>query len=249
MVLDKFGRSSHSEKKRKNLLPMKTIAFTEHGNIDCEHKKICNVADPNDGHDAVNLSFMQSKTVGFTYYGNINCEKKQLVNVADPTVDTDAVNRKYVKSEMAKYQVELDTIKKTMTMFEKGLQQAFITIDDKISKENEQIQTKITNDLQKLKDDLKKRIEILWAKIAEQTSKLNDVKNEIDKSTRDLVDNLQSVIEAKISRMNQTINVTLTPRFSELSLKIGNVNDDLKTLLKKEIDKLRKEIKSLDRKP
>lgn len=149
MGLDKFGRASHSKSSvSRNLFPVKTIAFTEHGNIDCENLKICNLADPSVSTDAANRGYVDKRMIGFTPDGSIDCDGKRISNLANPIDGKNAVNKKHmdgeirrvVKQNLDNYKVEedkkLESIKKTLVDLKNGLQHFINETDDKIEGEH-----------------------------------------------------------------------------------------------------------------
>lgn len=59
MCLDKCGKAPHSEYTGKIFSEDgKTVAFAEQGNIECDNKKICNLANPVVGSEAESRKYL-----------------------------------------------------------------------------------------------------------------------------------------------------------------------------------------------
>lgn len=231
MGLDKFGRtSSDSAKKRKILvLPTRTIQFTEHGNIDCENKKICNVAEPNDGTDAINLKYMRNNTVGFTFFGNVNCRKKQLVNVAEPTADTDAVTIKFLLNHLKPWALELDKIKKTLSKLDLRLQQTLNTTDNKI--EN------LQKTMSKLELGLQQALNTTDDKIVNLQANINKIEGEFRSSLQTEVNG----IKKETRESSSMFNVRLQQMLNTIDAKITNTEREFRSSLETEVKGIKKE--------
>lgn len=109
MSVDKFGR--HESSISRSVLrgpPGEGFQFTRTGQYDLKGKRLCNVGDPTDKSEAVNLGTILTLT--------LNCEtidrmfdagNKRISNIAIPEHDADATNRKYVMEEINKLKQEI----------------------------------------------------------------------------------------------------------------------------------------------
>lgn len=116
MNVDKFGRHSAKAASAKLLrgIPGQGFKLTEAGNFNLEYKRLCNVADPLEDHDASTRRYVE-KTILPRVRGPLaqlekkclilqnnvyNCNTKRLTNVAPPNDNLDAANVQFVQREI-----------------------------------------------------------------------------------------------------------------------------------------------------
>ena len=100
MAVDKFGRYSDESKSSAKGPKGEGFALTSDGNYDVKNKRLCNVADPVDSEDTVNLETLR-KTVEPCLRQNLkrtayDALKHNICNVGEPVEDTDAVTQGYL---------------------------------------------------------------------------------------------------------------------------------------------------------
>lgn len=109
MTVDKFGR--HESSFAHDILrgpPGEGFELTPDGHYDLKRKRVCNLADPMNNEEAVNLYTVRSLTLNCeTINGMYDAKHKRILNIASPTADTDAVNRIFVLHEIKKLKKDL----------------------------------------------------------------------------------------------------------------------------------------------
>lgn len=101
MSIDKFGRYSHGFKSHNFRGPKgEGFNLTTEGHFDIQSKKLCNVSDPTDENDAVNLRTLKgySNEALRIDGNNFNAKSKLIRGIGDAIDDSDAVNLKYLKN-------------------------------------------------------------------------------------------------------------------------------------------------------
>lgn len=118
MSVDKFGR--HESSFVHEVLrgpPGEGFQLTEDGNFDFKRKRVCNLADPINDEEAVNLKTIHTLTLNCdTNDGMFDGKDKRIKNIASAIADTDAVSRQYLLTEINKLKKEFnDKIDKIWT--------------------------------------------------------------------------------------------------------------------------------------
>lgn len=102
MTVDKFGRAAHPAGKggrQQQGPPGVGFKLTINKDFDVERKKICNLANPQNDMDAVN---MQSTLVIKSTDDYVSARKRRLIDLKEPIAESDAVTKKYVHDAISK---------------------------------------------------------------------------------------------------------------------------------------------------
>ena len=110
MSVDKFGR--HESSFIHQVLrgpPGEGFQLTEDGNFDLKRKRVCNLADPINDEEAVNLKTIRTLTLNCdTNDVMFDGKNKRIKNIASAIGDADAVSRQYLLTEINKVKKELN---------------------------------------------------------------------------------------------------------------------------------------------
>lgn len=122
MSVDKFGR--HESSFVREVLrgpPGEGFYITQDGHYDLKKKRICNLGDPINDEEAVNLKSIRSLTLNCDNKGKIfDAKSKRITNIANAENDTDAVNRAFVLQEIENLKKEMfNKIENILKKFEK----------------------------------------------------------------------------------------------------------------------------------
>uniref|UniRef100_A0A1Y1MVN7 Uncharacterized protein n=1 Tax=Photinus pyralis TaxID=7054 RepID=A0A1Y1MVN7_PHOPY len=108
--MDKFGRS-HTHAQFGKLLKTK-FSITD-DTINVENKRLSNVVDPIERHDALTLQHYLST--------RLNLNGNRLMNLADPVDDRDAINKGYLTQYMQIAKAPVDSLRNYVAVLEEEL--------------------------------------------------------------------------------------------------------------------------------
>lgn len=100
MSLDKFGRFSLKPQSEIKGVKGEGFILNAEGNFDIKRKKLCNVLDPTDDGDVVNLKTLNQYASNTLQIDGSNYDAKNrlITGVGDATNDFDAVSLRYIKN-------------------------------------------------------------------------------------------------------------------------------------------------------